>query len=209
MNACIRPLWLLTLLWMLGSCSLLPPPQPVALYRLPAARIAPSPAPAPAWSLRIARPATDELLNGTRILVLPEANRISAYQGARWSSPLPALWRDGLIDAFIADGRIRHLSSDGDSLQADVELSGTLSAFQSEYRAGVPVAVIRLDARLVDTASRRILASRRFEAHEPALGPEVPAVVMALGRANDRLIRALIDWTLALTPGAMTRGTTP
>lgn len=197
MTAVIRSLALLALVWGLNACSLLPAPQPTRFYRLPPTAVTPSPAPKMAWTLRISRPAASDLLASSRILVVPEGDQLSAYQGARWSSPAPILWRERLMEAFIADGRIRHVSSDGDSLQADVELGGSLRAFQSEYQAGRPVVVIRLDAHLVETASRHILASHRFEAREPPQGSEVPAVVKAFGLASDRLARALIDWTLA------------
>jgi len=193
----MRTVYLLWLLALLNGCSLLPGAKPVAIYRLPTTTMAAGHAPSVDRSLRIDRPYASGLLGSNRILVIPEGNRLSAYQGARWSSPAPVLWRDKLMDAFIRDGRIRHLSSDSDGLQADTELGGALCAFQSEYRSSAPVVVLCLDARLVDASSRRILASHRFEEREVPQGENVPAVVTAFGAASDRLARALIDWTLS------------
>lgn len=183
----------------LGACSLLPDASPVSLYRLPPSSLVSSSAPPVDWSLRIVRPSVPEPLAGSRILVLPEPTRISAYQGARWSAPVPILWREWLLDAFSADGRVGRLSGDNDVLAADLELGGSLRAFQSEYRDGRPVVVIRLDARLVDR-HRHIIASQRFEALEIPQGPQVPAVVAAFGRAGDRVARAVVDWTLSHSP---------
>jgi len=189
--------YLLWLLALLSGCSLLPDERTVAVYRLPNAVPIAGQEAAVDWSLRISRPYAGALLGSNRILVVPEGNRISAYEDVRWSAPVPLLWRDKLLDAFILDGRIRHLSSDSDSLQADLELGGTLCAFQSEYQSGAPVIVLCLDARLVDVRSRRILASQRFEEREYPQGDKVPAVVTAFGGASDRLASAVIDWTLS------------
>ena len=151
---------------------------------------------AQAWSLRVVRPAAGVHLAGQRIVVMPEDNRVSVYQGAGWSDPAPVLVRDRVLEAFRADGRVGALSSDERQLHADFELDSDLRAFQSEYRGGRPEAVLRLDARLVHTASRRIVASRTFEQRQPTEDPAVPAVVQAFGTAADRLSAAVVDWTV-------------
>ena len=117
---------------------------------------------AQSWSLRVVRPAAGVHLAGQRIVVMPEGNRVSVYQGAGWSDPAPVLVRDRVLEAFRADGRVGALSSDERQLHADFELDSDLRAFQSEYRGGRPEAVLRLDARLVHTASRRIVSTLRM-----------------------------------------------
>jgi len=57
------------------------------------------------------------------------------------------------------------------------------------------VVVIRYDAHLASSGSQRILASRRFEVHQPSDGEQLEAVVAAFGQASERLARQLIDWT--------------
>lgn len=197
MKAIARLLVPLALGAVLAGCSLLPASRPLTYYQLPASTVAPHPGPRVGWDLRIDRPAASDLLASNRILVAPEANQLSAYAGVRWSSSLPTLWRERLMAAFLADGRVRHVSGDGDGLRADFELGGNLLAFHHDLQAGEPRVVIRLDARLVEIASRRILASRRFEEFETPRNEEVAEVVAAFGLAGDRLERALIDWTLA------------
>lgn len=188
--------WLLLASMVLTACSILPGPGSMDVYRLPPSDIAAAEESAVDWGLRIARPSSDDLLGGTRIAVLPDGNRFSVYEGARWNLPAPELWRDHLLDAFHNDGRIRRLSSDGEMLGADFELGGMLRAFQVEYRHGEPVVVISLDARLVNARTRQILTSQRFNVTEPAHSEEVPQVVEAFGRASDRLAGRIIDWTV-------------
>ncbi|QKT03916.1 membrane integrity-associated transporter subunit PqiC [Ectothiorhodospiraceae bacterium 2226] len=180
----------------LVGCNILPEARTYDLYRLPPSAVADAGEPPVDWALRITRPAHNDLLGTASIAVLPEGHRLSVYEGARWTSPVPILWRDHLLEAFQNDGRVRQLSTDADMLRADLELGGVLRAFQTEYRDGAPHVVIRLDAQLVDLAGRRLHAGRRFEVIEPTRSAEVPAVVEAFGRAGDRLAAALIDWTL-------------
>ncbi|GAA3715825.1 ABC-type transport auxiliary lipoprotein family protein [Oceanisphaera sediminis] len=188
--------FLLPVMLLLSGCSLLPASPPVTFYRLPPPVPVASPAEKGDLTLRITRPEASGLLAGNRILVVPQGNQIGAYQGVRWVSPVPVLWRDQLIEAFQQDGRLRHVGSDGDNLPADMELGGVLRAFQSEYRQGRPVVVMRFDARLLDSKRRTLLASRRFEASVIAQDAEVSAVVAAFGVAHERLARELLDWLL-------------
>ncbi|MDR1855296.1 MAG: ABC-type transport auxiliary lipoprotein family protein [Azoarcus sp.] len=191
------------------ACSVLPAPEPLDVYLLPATNKAATDASAPrAWSLRIARPDASGQLVGQRILVVPEPNRMSVYKGASWHEPTPLLVRNRIFDAFRADGRVSALSTEEMRTFADFELASDLSAFHSEYRAGTksPDAVIRLDTRLVDTASRRIVASRVFEARQNAADTSVAAVVTAFGAAADRLAAELVAW--AVTQADTARETT-
>ncbi|MCK6408239.1 ABC-type transport auxiliary lipoprotein family protein [Thauera sp.] len=182
---------------LLPACSILPKAEPLEVYLLPAsARGAASAPQAAPWSLRIARPAAGVHLSGQRIVVVPEDNRVSVYKGAGWSDPAPVLVRNRLLDAFRADGRVAALSSDDKQWQADFELDSELRAFQGEYRDGHPEAVVRLDARLVHTATRRIVASRTFEVRTVAADAAVPAVVQAFGDGADRLSAEVVDWTV-------------
>ncbi|WP_083881362.1 ABC-type transport auxiliary lipoprotein family protein [Thauera phenylacetica] len=182
---------------LLPACTILPKAEPLDVYLLPAIAATPATATQAApWSLRIARPAAGVHLSGQRIVVVPEDSRVSVYKGAGWSDPAPVLVRNRLLDAFRADGRVGALSSDERQLHADFELDSDLRAFQSEYRGGRPEAVLRLDARLVHTASRRIVASRSFEQRQASADPAVPAVVEAFGTAADRLSAEVVDWTV-------------
>ncbi|GAB3375968.1 ABC-type transport auxiliary lipoprotein family protein [Azotobacter armeniacus] len=194
----LRPLALLVLLGSLTACSVLPEAEQIHVYRLPGAPLQAQAATARLdQALRIATPKADRMLGSARIAVVPEGNRISSYQGARWSDDAPTLLRDRLIEAFREDGRTASVSSDDNHLYADLELLGDLRGFHSEYAGGKPQVRISLDVNLVHSASQRILASRRFEIRQPAQDEQLDSVVAAFGTAGDQLSRQLVDWTLA------------
>ncbi|GAB3468892.1 ABC-type transport auxiliary lipoprotein family protein [Azotobacter salinestris] len=189
---------LLVLLVNLSACSVLPEAERIHIYRLPGTPLQAQPATARLdQALRIATPKADRMLGSARIAVVPEGNRISSYQGARWSDDAPTLLRDRLIEAFREDGRAASVSSDDNHLHADLELLGDLRGFHSEYVDGKPQVRVSLDVNLVHSASQRILASRRFEVRQSARDERLDSVVAAFGTAGDQLSRQLVDWTLA------------
>ncbi|GHU12561.1 hypothetical protein AGMMS50225_20710 [Betaproteobacteria bacterium] len=194
-----RLLSLLCATTLAAACSILPEPRPIDIWLLPAAAHTTTPAPEPRpWSLRLARPAVAGHLATQRIVVVPAPDQISVYKGANWNEPAPLLLRNRLLDAFRADGRIAALSTDEQRVFADFELVSDLRAFQSEYRAAhePPEILIRLDARLLDSANRRIVASQRFEARVRAGDERVAEVVKAFGNAADALSDALVSWVV-------------
>lgn len=200
----LRLLATLLLIGSLSACSILPKSQVLSIYRLPASSL-PNHEVSADWALRVNKPYSSQLLDSTRIAVLPPGDQISAYQGVRWSDRAPLLLRDRLIDAFLDDGRLKAVSSDDSRLQADLELDGDLRAFHSEYQNGRPAARILFEARLVESGSLRILASRRFEVSQAARDTSVPAVVNAFGQAGDQLAREVLEWTLNQGQAAHTR----
>ena len=198
-HAVPRALCAFCALLLAAACSVLPSPEPIDVYLLPATTVPVAEGPPRAWSLRIARPDASGQLLGPRILVMPEPNRVSVYKGASWHEPAAVLVRNRLFDAFRTDGRVSALSTEEMRTFADFELASELSAFHSEYRQddALPDAVIRLDVRLIDTSSRRIVASRAFEARERATDRSIKTVVAAFGRATDRLVTDLTAWVIA------------
>ena len=192
----MKRLTLLLAAALLGACSILPQSEPLDIYLLPGAAL-PAQTQRVDWSLRVNSPLSNQLLDDARIVVLPEPGRVNTYQGVRWSERTPRLLRNRLLDAFRDDGRIQALSNEEQRLQADLELVSDLRSFHSEYRDGLPHALIRLDASLVDARSQQIIASRRFSISQPASDTSIASVVAAFAQAGDQLSRELVDWTLA------------
>lgn len=180
-----------------GACSVIPRSETATVYRLPTAQAtAPAVGKPMAIALRIVTPRAADALDSTRIAVLPTGDEVAVYQGVRWSDRAPVLLRNRLFDAFQASGAVAALSLDENNLQADLELGGTLRAFQSEYRDGRPVVVIRYDALLSNASAHQIIAARRFDIAVPATDTTVPRVVQAFGAASDQLAAQVLPWVL-------------
>ncbi|MNP09029.1 hypothetical protein D3C76_1011190 [compost metagenome] len=183
---------------LLGSCSILPKPEPFDVYRLPSTQSnAVSSHGAPQrWSLRLTKLQASEALNSPNIAVIPQGDVISNYKGSRWSDPAPVLLRNRLLDGFQRDGRVSLLSTDDSIFQTDLELGGRLQAFQTEYQGTTASVVVRLDALLVRSYDQHILASKHFEVRQPLSDVKVPAVVAGFGQANDQLTAQVVAWAV-------------
>ena len=179
-----------------SSCSILPPNESPDVYILPRTAVANTAPPLP-WQLRVDTPEATGMLAGSGIVVMPEPGKVTIYKGAQWNDPAPVLLRERLVDAFLATHRLPAVTSDADSLSADFVLSGDLRAFQSEYRNGAPVVVIRFNAQLRRGGSRQVLAARSFEITASPAGVAVPEVVQAFGQACNQLSAQVVEWTLA------------
>lgn len=182
-----------------ASCSILPKAETRDVYVLPAATGAPpSASPPVTWSLRINTPKATGYLDSNRIAVMPDASRITVYQGARWSDDAAVLMRDRLVDAFRADTRLALVGNGEANERADRELDGQLRSFQTEYINGTPTVVIRYDAQLIEVRTRRIIATRSFEAHSTPRGKDVVSAVNAFGMASDTLTTDVVGWVVGL-----------
>ncbi|HEF4761377.1 TPA: membrane integrity-associated transporter subunit PqiC [Pseudomonas putida] len=182
----------------IGACSILPKPEPFEIYRLPSVQTSASVSQSMSqrWSLRLNKPQASEALNSPNIAVIPQGDLISSYKGSRWSDPAPVLVRNRLLDGFQRDGRVTLLSTDDSNFQADLELGGSLQAFQTEYQGSAASVVVRLDALLVRGYDQRILASKRFEVRQPLSDVKVPAVVAGFGQASDQLTVQVVAWAV-------------
>ncbi len=190
---------LLGMVGLLSACSLLPAAKPVQSWTLtPAA--SDSEGEVQMADLRILRPQTQDLLSGSYLLVVPENLPVSVYKGARWSASIPNLWRDYLVSALQSDSRFARISSDEVRVAARYELVSRLDAFQSEYREGQPVVVMRGYLQLVDADSRAIIAERALDLAQPASGTEIAAVVAAFSELMATSTREIENWLLDARP---------
>jgi len=186
----------LTALALLSSCSILPA-ETFEVYQLPPSSIAIATAPDRLpLTLHIAKADSSRLTDSQRVLILNQNNRVSAYKKVRWSDPPPVLLRKQIASAFRADGRLSLVGENNPTLARDLELSGDLDAFYVEYSDGMPVAVIRFNAVLAQTARNRSIGARGFESRQPVEGKGMPAVIAAFGRGADQVAREIIDWTI-------------
>lgn len=182
-----------------AGCTVLPESEPVTLHYLPVPAIAATaPVAQTDWTLRVQKPDASDALAGRRLMVTDPDLQLSALAGARWASPVPALWQNHLIAALRADGRIAAVSSDGDNLHAERILGGTLQAFQLQLDdAGEAAVVIRYDATLADAATRRIIASRSFESRQPVANQRTETLVRGFGDAADELAETVTEWLMS------------
>ncbi|HEY6942302.1 ABC-type transport auxiliary lipoprotein family protein [Dokdonella sp.] len=147
------------------------------------------------WQLAVETPLASDALDTVRIVVMPSPGVIEVYPGARWSDSAPALLRNLIVQGFERSGRIAGVGSSASGLRADYALGIALHDFQLEMD-GAAHAVIRLQARLLDYTTNRVLATQAFSAEAPAAGHDAAAAFAAFETALNQLVPQLVDWTL-------------
>lgn len=181
-----------------GCGDLIGPPEALRLYVLKPALPQATPGAKVNWALSIALPDTSAGLDSQRIAILRPPASMDYYAGAAWPDRLPALVQSALLQAFENCGRIDAVAPDSDGTHADYILSTDLRDFEARYDQpdGVPVAVVRIGARLVGTVKRNIAG--RFEAAEevPASQNSVDAAIAAFDEALARALAKIVAWAL-------------
>lgn len=196
---------------LLAGCSILPANEAVQIWQPEQTAGAATTAPAANFSLRVETPNTTGLLTQPGIVVMPAPGQVSTYKGARWAESPALLVRGRLIDAFMA-AQLPAVTTDDDHFASDYTLGGDLRAFQTEYRAGEPVVMVRFDAQLRRGGSRHLLATHSFVISERPAGTQVSQIVAAFGAADDALAAQLVPWAIAAVrnaPPANADDTTP
>lgn len=197
MNARLRfSAWLLAL--PLAACSSLFNVQrtPFTIYSPKLAAPAQAAPAAPVdWQLAVETPLASDALDTVRIVVMPRPGVIEVFPGARWSDSAPAMLRNLVVQGFENTQRITGVGSSASGLRADYALGIALHDFQLEIDGGTR-AVIRLQARLLDYTTNRVLAAQAFSAQAPAQGSDAAAAFAAFESALNQLLPALVEWTL-------------
>lgn len=194
MNA---PRFLLPLaaLLLAGCTSLIAPrgTDNVFLLPMPLATTAPGAAPL-AISLAVAMPDATGPLDSRALLISPQADQVQVYAGARWAERPGAMLRQRLLAALVAQGLTRAVPADSGALTR-CTLESDLDDFRARVKDGHASVRVVLQLRLIDNASRALLAQHRFEAEAPAAGTRADDVVEAFGNASAQVIEAAAAWT--------------
>ena len=181
---------------LLAGCSSLIAPRGtdnVFLLPMPPATTAPGAAPL-AISLAVAMPDATGPLDSRALLISPQADQMQVYAGARWAERPGAMLRQRLLAALVAQGLTRAVPADSGALTR-CTLESDLDDFRARVKDGHAGVRVVLQLRLIDNASRALLAQHRFEAEAPAAGTRADDVVEAFGNASAQVIEAAAAWT--------------
>jgi len=185
----------------LAGCSgLIGPEQAPRLYvlRPPAQPLAQGPK--VSWALSIAPPGASAAYDTDRIAISRSPGGFDYYAGAAWSDQLPALVQTALLETFETSGRIDRVARDSDGIHADYILATDLRDFKMRYDTpdGVPVAVVHIGAKLIDSLKRDIVS--HFDAAEEVAASEnsIEAAVAALDAALARTLSLIVTWALGV-----------
>jgi cholesterol transport system auxiliary component len=193
--AVLLPLVLLAL----SACSVLPKREPTTIYE-PSQSAAANSAdwPTASWSLLIAKPTANDMLDSDGIAVRPTAGSFQIYKGAVWPESAPKMVQTTLLRKFEDSQKILSVARTGTIVRGEYELLTELRAFESVYeQPGQPNAVVDIYVRLVHTTDGAVVAARNFKDSELAASENVSDVVAAFASSLGRVSDQIAAWTLS------------
>jgi cholesterol transport system auxiliary component len=157
------------------------------MYDLGAAK--PPPARALRAQIRVGQPTATANLDSDRILVR-DAETLATLEGARWSEPLPALFRARLAQSFQNAGLARWI--DGPAATADYEIDLDIRAF--ELDAETKEIHVDIAAWIVSLGSGRIKADQIFILRSPAPSTSPADVTAAMDQAASTVMTEIVKY---------------
>ncbi len=175
-------------LGLLGGCgSLLPKPPPApSSFALDEDPLPPTPAATPAATaptLIVSTPRAAAGFDSTRIVYLRKAHELEAFAFSQWVDT-PALMLAPLVARAIErTGAFRAVLRAPTAATGEMRLDTELLRLQHDFT--IPPSRVRLTLRavLIDSATRRVIARREFDASVPSASEDAYGGVVAANRA--------------------------
>jgi cholesterol transport system auxiliary component len=145
------------------------------------------------WQLVVYEPTALHALETDRLMVRPRAEQVSYYKGVAWSDRLPRLVQTRMIESFQNSGAVKAVSA----TTGQFGLATELRAFQIDVSTGRAAAEVDIFAKLINTGSGRVVATRGFNARVPAATDKPADVVAALNQAFTEVLQDISTWVAA------------
>lgn len=193
---------LLGLSGLLGGCiTLLPDEDPVRLYTIrfnpewletSDKEAAQAVRPSPPVDVFVTAPGFPRAAAGDRILT-SEGNEVSYVGGGRWATSAHGMFRDVLSEGFAREGKHVRLANQG-RISAKYRLDVEVRRFETAYMRRKPGVVVSLDARLVRTDDRVVVAERFISVEEPVNRNSIGDIVEGFEKASTRAVAQIVDF---------------
>ena len=143
-----------------------------------------------AVNLPRARPGFDTV----QMAYVRRAHEIEYFSKNRWADTPARMLSPLLVQALEQSGGFRAVVQALGAVSADLRLEVEIVRLLQDFADRPSRARITLRAQLVDSASRRVLATREFDAAEPAPSDDAYGGVLAANQALERLLRQIVDF---------------
>jgi cholesterol transport system auxiliary component len=148
-------------------------------------------APAAAPTLIINPPHAGAGFDSSRIVYVREAHKPESFAHSRWVDPPARMLAPLLVAAVENTGAFRAVALTPSAAAGDLRLDTEIVRLQHEFHTRPSSARFTLRAYLVDSKTRRVLASREFDAVVPSASEDPQGGVVAANRAVQDVLASL------------------
>jgi len=150
------------------------------------------------WQLVVEEPVAGRAIDTDRIAVRRQNFEFGYFSGVRWSDRAPRMIQTRLVESFENSGTIVAVGRQAIGLRGDYDLKSELREFQVDFppEGGLPVVLVRINAKIVEQPSANIIASQTFEREVEAASESFPDIVRAWDEALGGVMKRLVGWTV-------------
>jgi cholesterol transport system auxiliary component len=189
----------------LGACQVLPGAQPAPREFRLTPKTTFDPLPTVDWSLQVARPDASPTIDTTRIAVVRRGVEIEYYANARWVDRPSAMLQPILVQSFRNSGAIAVVGGDRIGFRPDFVLNTDLVAFYARQAEGAPPEVrVEIAGSLIQMPRRDVAGTTEIGRTVQATGSELIAIAAAFDDALGKVVKRIVEWTLATGQQAST-----
>lgn len=197
---------------LLSGCGVLstigsPSPQPTfySLAYIPnAAAPAASPAATTALTLIVSPPHAAAGFDSQRIMYVRQANQFEYFAHNQWIDTPARMLAPFIVSAVESSGAFRAVVQTPGAAAGEMRLDTEILRLQHEFLATPSKVRFTLRAYLVDSATRRVMATREFDAVVPATSEDPAGGVAAANRAVKTILEDLSAFCADAARGART-----
>jgi cholesterol transport system auxiliary component len=182
----------------LTGCSGLFGAKAPELYRVTSRSTFPANLPHHSLQLLVDVPLAPAGLDTSRIALTRSAVSIDYFADSEWTERAPLLVQTALLDSFENSKAINAIDRESAGLRADFILRTELRHFEAVYDSPnePPEIWVAISVRLVDPASRDIVAQTSFEGRERAPANNMQTIISAFDEALGRVMKDIVLWTV-------------
>lgn len=186
------------LILVLAGCSGLLGGNAPHLYRVTPKSTYPENLPHRSLQLLIDVPLTPAGLDTSRIALTRSAFSIDYFADSEWTERVPLLVQTALLESFENSRAINAIDREAVGLRADFILKSELRHFEAVYDSpnGPPEMWVAINVRIVNPASREIVAQTSFERRERAAANDMPSIILAFDEALGGVMKQIVVWTV-------------
>ena len=196
-RAVARCLGALPLLALAGACQLPGRAAPPREFRVtPKTTFSPD-LPKVSWSLVVDRPTIDRSIDTARI-ARTSGVEIEYYADATWVDRPAAMIEPLIVQSFENSRAIDVVAGRRSEVRGDFMLQPNIAAFQAQPTdSGPPEARVVMSARLMAMPRREVVGTTEIGRSVRAQGGDLPAIAAAFDDALGKVLKRLVEWTLA------------
>ncbi len=150
------------------------------------------------WSLVVPPPQTPPALRTSRIAQRIGPNELDYYANAEWGDTAPIMFQTVLIRSLERSGALPVVANERQRLRPDFMLTISLVPFFADGALGTaPTARVGVDAQLIRSRGREVVATTSIEKEAQAASADLEAIVAAFDAASKEVLTELIPWAVS------------